>query len=414
MKILYVLQQSIYNKEGKWLTGDSNINMMLGMLRSMRNNTDFWNDAEIDVMIAPLKDFADLESYDKLFKDDRVTWIPFDFPVNAFINRQHFDAPGWSQVIQAKPYDVIINNITELSRNIKTLLWNYKSKAKLVTQCFWLDAPMIDEPKVDDTISYDWRQFDGFECSDLVTFTCESTKAAFVANTVGKFHQSFVTKILDKSNIWDFGYSEDEAEEYYKVPTKTVGKKRIAFLNRLSEINYTHHMEFIEALKIVAQNRDDFEVVFTNPSQKISFDWLEENVPNFVPFNNNKALDRQSYWDLLNSSDISVHLFTIERYGGCALRESMAAGNVTIAANCFEQASIINNPDLLVDRKGSSVDVHDLATKINAVLDYDIETMAKVVAPIMSENYKRCSFEETTKIVIADLDKMSQKKLTTA
>jgi hypothetical protein len=40
MKILYVLQQSITH-DGKWLSADSNINMLAGFLQSLSTKEDF-------------------------------------------------------------------------------------------------------------------------------------------------------------------------------------------------------------------------------------------------------------------------------------------------------------------------------------------------------------------------------------
>jgi hypothetical protein len=407
-KILYVLQQSIYNNNGKWLTADSNINMMLGMLRAFRKRKEFKN-YQFDILIAPLEDFEDLESYDSLFKSENVKFIPFNFPVNAFHNRQNFVVNDWIS-LDLYQYDYIINNITELTRNLKTIIYKSpeilnesKMPPKIITQCFWLDAPEINESKIDKHISYDWRQFDGFECSDLVTFTCESTRDAFIENAAYKFNKKYIMNILNKSIIWDFGYSEDEKDEYRPEQTKK-DKKRILFLNRLSGLNYTHHEEFIEAIKILSKKRDDFEVVFTNPSRKISFEWLKENVPNLLEYKNNKPLNREEYWELLHSADVSVHLFKLERYGGCALRESIASGNTPVAIDCFEQGSIINNRNLLLDNT-DVINVNELANRINYALDVPDHELKSII----DENYKRCSFENTINQVIKDLEKLGNK-----
>lgn len=401
-KILYVLQQSIYNDKNKWLTADSNINMMLGMLKAFEKKPEFKN-YQIDILIGNLSDFEDLKKYEDLYYSENVNYIPFNFPVNAFTNRQNFNVEEWYK-LKLENYDLIINNITELSRNIKTIIEKnpkkYK-KTKLITQCFWLDAPEINEAKIENNISYDWRQFDGFECSDLVTFTCQSTKEAFINNSKFKFSQNYIHKILDKSNIWDFGYSQDECNMYNDI--EKPDKKRILFLNRLSELNYTHHIEFIEAIKILSRYRNDFEVIFTNPSRKIPFDWLQENCPNFIPYKQNKNLTRKEYWELLKSAKVSVHLFTLERYGGCALRESISSKNVPVVADCFEQSSIVNNENLLVEFvSDGDINVQDLSDKINVALDYKEEDLDNIIL----ENYNRCSFEKTIEIVLKDIKKL--------
>ena len=304
--------------------------MMTGMLREMTSLTN-WN---FYILIAKEKDFADIESYDEIFQHPNVHFIGYDFPVDAFLNRQNFDVKKFYRMWKSLPeIDVVWNNITELSRNIKTYLVREKSNAKLITTCYWLDAPEIGQEKVDRSISYDWRQFDGFECSDLAVFTCSSTAEAWRRNAAAKFRFGYISKISMKSTIWDFGYSQSELDSY-SVPKELYNekgdKKTILFLNRLSGINYTHHQEFIEALQILKSLRDDWNVVMTNPSQKFTLKELQEYVPNLWPYKNGGALTREEYVRLLQLGDISVHLFEKELYGGCSNVESLAMDNISI------------------------------------------------------------------------------------
>lgn len=337
MNILYVLQQSIYNNEGKWITADSNINMMIGMLREAVKKTD-WH---FYILISPLEDFADLHSYDELIPDiknkNQITFIPYDFPVDAFLNRQHFNVVDFNSTLASLPkIDVVWNNITELSRNIKTILKFKSPDTKLVTCCYWLDAPEIGQEKVDKDISYAWRQFDGFECSDLVVFTCKSTKAAFFENAKLMFNRKYVNAIKAKSTIWDFGFSKKEADKY--DPHAKYDKPTILFLNRLSGINYTHHEEFIEALKILETKGVDYQVAFTNPSGKVDNKWLSENIKNLVQLDT--PLSRRDYFALLWKANISVHLYNKELYGGVAHRESLYCKNTVITPKVNEYLNI--------------------------------------------------------------------------
>jgi len=371
MNILYVMQQSIYNNDGKWLSADSNINMFAGFARELVRHADW----RIYVLIAPLPHFADINSYDEIFKHEQITYIPYTFPINAFKNRQNFSTIAFDSILDAYPsrnvdFDIVINNITELSRNIKTLLVNRKANTKLITQCFWIDAPEIGEPKVPQEISYDWRQVDGFECSDLAVFTCESTKAAFIHNALAKFNKSIIDKIENKSVIWDFGYSQDEGFSYSDDP-EMPDKVRILFLNRLSAINYAHHREFIDTAHELYAKRQDFEVVFTNPSQKTSLDLVRGLCEPVICYKKDKSLSREEYWKLLYSGDISVHLFTIERYGGCALRESIHAGNIPVVANVFEQKRIVGDdfPQVRIT-PNKEIDTKSLLDTLDYAIDF--------------------------------------------
>jgi hypothetical protein len=404
MKILYILQQSVFNNKGKWISADSNINMMVGMIESLKDNLEFWNKLEcIDIIISNLEDFEDIHSYSELIDDEKVNFISYNFFVDSVINRQHFDAHFWTKILNNN-YDIVINNITELSRNIKTILSYKKLKSKLITQCFWMDTPHINEAKVPIEYSYDWRQIDGYECSDLCTFTCQSTKKAFMDNLFNKFDNiSLLNKIENKSTIWDFGYSQKEANKHKGIKYVN-NKKLILFLNRLSGINYTHYLEFIEALKILKEKyqRNDFSVMFTNPSGKISVEWLQENVPNYISLE--KSLNREEYWKLLYRGNISVHLYTIERYSGCALRESIAAGNMPVVAKCFEQQYLVPNDNLLIPvQEDKSIKAEDIAKSLLYALDnVYIQTMEYV----KDQNYYKSSFESVSNKVIEDINKL--------
>jgi hypothetical protein len=317
-------------------------------------------------------------------------------------------------------YDLIINNITEISRNIRSIIEINKLKTKLITQCFWLDCPEIGEAKVPTNMSYDWRQFDGFECSDWATFTCNSTKEAFIENSKHKFVDKYIQSVLNKSSVWDFGYSKKEADEYYSTPIDKVSNPRILFLNRLSGINYSHHEEFFEVIRDIWKERQDFEVVFTNPSRKISFEEIAEKCPAYVPYKDNKPLNRREYWNLLYSGDMSVHLFTIERYSGCALRESIAAGNIPIVAQCYEQERIVNTSQFMVDIGAfHDIDKKSLTRAILNGLDscfwwmgadgFDFTGMAATIKGIRERN-EESSFEHTAKIVIEDINRVLESK----
>lgn len=344
MNILMVLQQSVYNNKGQWMSLDSNIMMMRGILNQLIKLRPHWR---FYVLIAPISDFANITSYTELIDHPNVEFMPYHFPVDAFLNRQHFNVDSFGAVfeeLEARGIyaDVVWNNLTEISRNIKTYLHYTKRSAKLVTCCYWLDTPEISSPKVDQRISYDWRQVDGFECSDLAVFTCESTKVAFVANASKKFSSTVVNNIMAKSVVWDFGFSSAELDTEERHSPRLLpsdGKQSILFLNRMSGINYTHHLEFISAIQKLARERDDFRVVVANPSQKIDWGWLKQNIPNLYVIGE-RPLTRQEYIQLLWEGCISVHLYLDEMYGGCAHRESLYCGNIIVAPKVHEYRRI--------------------------------------------------------------------------
>lgn len=398
MNILHILQQSIYNNDSKWLTSDSNIDMTCGILRELVVKRPDWNHY---VLIAPLHDFADITSYDEIFKHENVNFIPYPFIVDAFLNRQNFSIKDFDRVFSSLPkIDLVWNNLTEVSRNIKTYLFQKKSDAKLITACYWMDTPEIGEEKVDPSISYQYRQFDGYECSDIVVFTCNSTKKAFFDNAEKVFVKEKITPILDKSVIWDFGFSTKEADQYRT--NEKFDKKTILFLNRLSGINYTHHLEFIEAVNRLYEKRQDFQVIFTNPSQKANWDELKQQIPALHVYKDGKALNRQEYFELLWKADVSFHGYLSERYGGVANTESIYCNNITVMPEVYEYARR-GGPDYPFYVKN---DFSNLETMLGFALDRTSIFLNSKVHNEMKQRNLESAFETISDKVISDIEKL--------
>ena len=394
MNILYVLQQSIYNNNSKWISADSNINMMVGVFKELVRKTDW----EFYVLIAPIEDFEDINSYDEIFKHEQVHFVPYNFPIDAFLNRQHFNIFHFDFMYKALPtIDIVWNNIIELSRNIKTYLFQNSKNTKLISCCYWMDTPEINEAKVDNSISYQYRQFDGYECSDLCIFTCKSTKEAFFNNAKKLFNFSKIKEIKKKSFIWDFGFSKKEANKY-KL-TEKFDKTTILFLNRLSGINYTHHEEFINAVNELYKERQDFQVVFTNPSGKYSFDELRELVNPLYVYKEH-SLSRQEYFNLLWKSDISFHGFTKERYGGCSHRESIHCNNIIVSPEVFEYKAIQGNEYSFYVNTNFS----NLKEILNKAIDFK-----GTLSDSVYKNNNNSSFEKISTKVIKNIEILNKK-----
>lgn len=399
MKILYIVQQSVYNNDNKWSSADSNINMTIGSIKSLIDKTDW----EFYVLLAPIEDFCDIKKYSNLLNHKQVHYIDWKRPVDAFLNRNHFDVFEFDRIIKSLPnIDVIWNNIVELSRNIKTYLFFKNPKIKLISGCYWLDSPYLDiQNKIDRSISYEPRQFDGFACSDLLSFTCMSTKNAFIENAKKKYKNEFVDEIINKSTVWDFGYSQKELDFYYTK--ERFEKKTILFLNRMSPTNYTRHIEFIDAVNLLYEQRRDFQVIFTNPSQKISWDWLKKEVKPIYIYSE-KILNRKEYVRLLWKSGISIHLYTKELYGGCSNREAIYTNNIVITPKVYEYFSIQRDDYPFYVKK----DLTNLIEILNKALDSNfIETKHHLEIKKRNTN---SSYEVVSKRIIEDIDKLMQEK----
>lgn len=415
MKILYILQQSIIDNDGKWLTADSNVNMFAGLMRAWSTYEDF-ADYSIDVVIAPLSDFADISTYEEICPYPNVSFIQHKFYPNAMMNRFNYDANFWTSLIGNVGYDAVINCITEMSHALRVAIEMTKVDAKLVTQCFWLDAPYSGHPKADENFALAWAQMNGMLVSDLCVFTCESTKASFFANGYAMVQPWVLHEIRDKSTIWDFGYSDDEIVGKLRGRVK-FGKDvaRIGFLNRITKPDYTNFEVFTKALRYLEldpayQNR--FEVVATNPSKRLDEYELDSVIPNFVSYMGGKPLNRDEYIELLGSCQITVHLFEDELYGGCALRESIAAGNMIVTVDVHEQGTLVPMKSFKVERDGLTPEslAHALRVAINAATfrmpQADMEEVMKGVALMREINFNRSAFENTVVKVMDDLESL--------
>ena len=370
--------------------------MTMGIVNELILKTD-WN---VDIMLAPLHSFEDLEQYEDLCinKSPRIHFIQRPGPVSAFTNRYHFDVGLFTQTLLNKHYDVVVNNIIELTRNIKTVLYDNKLKAKIIVGNYWMDCPEIGENKVPKEISYDWRQIDGAECADLVTFTCYSTKRIFLKNLETKFNAPKCSTIIQmKSTIWNFGFSAEELDRY--KTTEKFDRLTVVFPNRLSGINYTHHKEFIQIVNELYNEGYNFQVVFTNPSGKVSWEELK-NLVKPLKIISEKPLNRKEYIELLWMSDIVVSLYTIERYGGCANVEAIYCGNYPVMTKFGEYLTRVPPEfDNFVE-----VDLSNLKEVLKKVLTTKVDP--NFYARIKENITSTSSYERVSRRVISDIERL--------
>lgn len=415
-RVLYILQQSILDNAGKWLSADSNINMASGFFNAWIDQTGMGG-FEVDVVIAPINTFTDIKNFQEVFPEHpNLKFIEIEMTPSAALNRMDFSSWEWQKVFQTGRYDLIITCVPEWVLAIKTLLHTMKQPMpKIITQCFWLDTPEIDEPKQPEHITLQWRQAEGFILSDLVVFTCESTKKAWINNSIRIISARALLPVLQKTTVWDFGYSQAEIDSTVPEDWRAHDVARIGFLNRITSDDYTNTHIFIEALRLLKTDpryTDHFEVVFTNPSKRVSGEWLLRNVPNYKSFMDGKPLSRSEYLQFLYSCDVTTHLFVKERYGGCALRESIASLNFTVVADCHEQGHLVFDPHLKVDAKNLT------AEAVADALRYAIDvTLCRVTndewmkaqdyrEATVDKNKLQCSFESQINIVLSDLYKI--------
>jgi len=186
----------------------------------------------------------------------------------------------------------------------------------------------------------------------------------------------------------------------YKTPIR-FDKKTILFPNRLSLINYTHHKEFIQAVNSLYEKRKDFQVIFTNPSHKVSWEELQSSVKP-LHITQVSPLDRGQYCRLLWMSDIIVSLYTIERYGGCANVEGIYCGLYPVMTNFGEYKGRVKPNFPLVD-----LDLNNLESIINTALD-NCQVESDEERHSRSDFvYRTSSYEVVSDVVIRDIKRIA-------
>jgi len=388
MKVMYIIQQSIYDKQRRWISADSNTNMYVGIVGELIKHVDW----KFDVLVG--NNFRDINSMEDLLKDDKIKYINNPYPVDSVMSRYTFNFEWYVDILNKVKPDIIWNNISEISRNLYSLTKYLEINCKIISCNYWIDAPAINEGKVPDKRqSYALRQIDGALAADLVPFTCESTRNIFICNMQETLTRGdTVNEVKNKSTIWDFGFSKYELEKY-RIDNN-FDKITILFPNRLSGINYTHHEEFIEAVNDLYNERKDFQVIFTNPTQKISWEFLKNNVnPLFIY--SEDILSRKKYIELLWTSDIVVNLYDIERYGGCCNVEAMYCNCIPVMTKYGEYKMRVSSDYPLF------VELPVTSKKIKNVLNKALDIYKNI--ELDKSLIDKSSYEESYKVVCNDI-----------
>lgn len=138
-------------------------------------------------------------------------------------------------------------------------------------------------------------------------------------------------------------------------------KKVITFPGRLSkgEESRTNHDKFQEAIQILREKRQDFEVYLTDPNSAIN-DFRPEWVKTIKK-------DRYEFLNLLDKTDIVVSLMDIQGFGGISIREALLFGCTPIIPYQHEYTKMAPK-----DYNGfikDNITVEKLVEKLNWALD---------------------------------------------
>jgi len=386
MKILYVLQPSVTNRDGKYVAADSNVEMMKHVIKEIL----LYRKWEFDVLV-PKRESLNF-SFEEIINSKRVNFVEWDYPENPVKGRFHFN----SKQLPRKDYDVLWNNISELTKNFRVFY-----DLPIINCNYFLDTPDYSIAK-SSAYTYFLRQVEGALAADLVPFTCFSTRKRFL-NQVSKYlNLKFAEKIRNKSTIWDFGVSTAELNG---KKSKKNREKIITFPNRITQNpDYTNFLPFLRAIKKLRKMREDFKVQVFNPSYKYysNID-LSKIMPNYfrMPSFPNSP-NREEYIKGLWNSWIGVTLFLREAYGGICHRELIVCDNLVITPKVNEYL-YHQGEHYPFYCKSDFSDLHEV---MNHALYLTQKEINKIMQNVKSSVINNSSYERVIPRVIEDIEKL--------
>lgn len=268
-------------------------------------------------------------------------------------DRYNFDMAWWT--VMLGPKNVVINNIPELSRNIRAALG--PRNARLVSFHHFPDY--IQENKLvsnwqnGDKFSYFWRQLDACLCSDMNVFNCKSSLKGWL-ESIDWALGSNVNWIARSDKFTTLPYT-DLTE--YTPGTVKFDEITAVFPARITESLYTNWEKVFE---LFSQEETQGRVIICNPSGDKGLEVLgkkgyldDKNVEyvvldlegrkvSFLKIGKiliSYGLTREQYIDICRQSHAGICLYEHERYGGIAIREVIGYGQgVPVCLNRYECA----------------------------------------------------------------------------
>lgn len=365
-KVLIIPQFSMNSGKKMFPSRDGNceiLKIFIKYFASIKNIN--W---DIHLMFPPLymvddsseREFNQMIDVDALkkFKNISITVFPNNTSPNLspITNRYYFDNTVPDR-LKDHQYDLIINNIPEISRNIVAF---YPSgyRAKLIS-CHWFPDYFFQNDLTGSwengmKFSYSFRQLDGILSSDANIFICESTLNGWKESIDKTFNPETAKQIHSKSNLVSLcvtdldEYNQIAKDILTKNPNITKFKETTAiFPARITESRYTN---WKTAFEMFLDPKITGRIIFCNPSGEKGLKCIEkhfsdqtfEYVAEAFPIKGIKVrqyaqgriliceepLTKQQYYELALRSNIVINLYLSEYYGGIAIREMIAVGKL--------------------------------------------------------------------------------------
>lgn len=396
MNILVYPQLSMYDKQTKKLTpqADGNINMMRNTINEWakhRPQDKFYILLPSELSFKHVNYFNLLNinaDYDALFYDSYV--------VSARINRFNFPMNEFSSILRDIKIDLLINDVIELTPNFKQMFKiEFSYEPLIISNIRHVDNGL--------TSPYIYNVIAGIKQSDLVTILSES----MITNLKDQIHyyglnKEFINMLFayHKLTVFEPSISLAEIEPYTRnAIIKHLDKPIITFPGRLSigEESRTNWDKFIDAIIILRQKREDFEVYFTDPNNALDNGVIEQQEwTKSIPKN------RNAFLNLLNKTDIVVSLMDIEGFGGISIREALLMDCMPIIPYAHEYKKMAPNENYL----GYIFDKVTVEQLVDA-LDWAIMKVKRKEKPYDYQAYgKQFTVEEQFKKLLPKIEEM--------
>jgi hypothetical protein len=313
-KILYDLQLSVIDKEGKFIfETDSNCNAADFTIRGLLDKNPDW---EFYLLIPPSDMIVNRGEF---FKDSRIHLLEYAYFNNPFVDRMSLNAQSLAKTLEGIHIDMVYTNDPQKVLPYKTFFyWKQNEFVKIITRCHWVTGKI--HRKVPEEIDFVIRQTEGVLYSEYATFNSNAAIEMFLVNAIEHFNGNVIEKLRDKCIAIET--VDVEKVDKYKVDE---GHKIVRFLfaHRLSF--YTGWEEVLSVLDEIHGKGYKFELYMPDPGNKKDQHELAAKHPYLVPIDK-KGWTHEDYLELCWKCDVAIGNHNIPTsWGGLALTEPMSA-----------------------------------------------------------------------------------------
>jgi hypothetical protein len=359
MKLLYVLQLSMNDGKQFFPAYDGQLAILQAFIKyfsTLNCNTEF-------NVLMPGQQFCSDVAYNDFVTaihktvakttNINVKYIHDPFmDISPIINRYNFSARHYQKLFLDAQYDLIINNIPEIARNV-VACYPKDYKTKLIS-CHWFPDYFFQDDMTGcwdngAKFSYSFRQLDGILSSDLNIFICESTLKGWQESIEKTFSALGKTQIAAYSNLMSLCVTD--IEEYEEISKQFKQDKFTEFTalfpSRVTESMYTNWKVAFDMFLSDPRGR----IIFCNPSGDKGLRCIDQFCPNekydiiTIQLNSGACfrcrsynagkllvvlspLEKKAYYETCVMAHSIINFYVAERYGGIASREAVALGQL--------------------------------------------------------------------------------------